>query len=460
MYSTRHHGNTRMETQREHKRHAVKVRLPEAVFPASTGSRVKARRRIVSGDPQLDPHCARAAHRSRVGQRKRGGDGRPLDYISRWHNHQLHGRNCGAPVGSAQRNRTGVNAMSRPSSISIDRFQRLFCGYDLRFGRSDFKRDANGHPVVESRKIETDNRTVHESITRDDFAKHLNGHNGIGVIPLCEDDTVHFAAIDIDIYNEDPEWPAQIAKRIRTLPLTVTLSKSSGLHIWLHSFSGMPAKTAVEYLKAVASQLGYAGCEIFPKQIRRFGKDDVGNWINLPYFGDTRTIVWWKKHTATGNLHPGENDIVSFLDFCERNAEIATAEYIARATTELRTEDASTDSSQDWLDGPPCLQRLLVGDPERAAKVRAAHAAGKYKDDDRDLRIAECDPQIADGTRNTVFFNAAQYLYRKYGSREAVYEHLNTINELGEIGLCTKEIAGVSAGAERSNTGTNATLNR
>ena len=215
----------------------------------------------------------------------------------------------------------------------------------------------------------------------------------------------------------------------------------------------MPAKVAVDYLKAVASQLGYAGSEIFPKQIQRCNKDDVGNWINLPYFGDTRTVVWWKQRTATGKLHPGENDIVTYLEFCERNAEIATEAWVVSSTDELRTEDATANSSLDWLDGPPCLQRLLTGDPERAAKVHAAHAAGKYKDDERDMRIAECEPQIAEGTRNTVFFNAAQYLYRKYGSREAVYEHLNAINILGEIGLCDKEIAGVSAGAERKQYG-------
>ena len=41
-------------------------------------------------------------------------------------------------------------------------------------------------------------------------------------------------------------------------------------------------------LKNLSATLGFAGTEIFPKQTKLIGADDVGSWLNLPYFGETR----------------------------------------------------------------------------------------------------------------------------------------------------------------------------
>ena len=42
-------------------------------------------------------------------------------------------------------------------------------------------------------------------------------------------------------------------------------------------------------LQQISGELGYAGSEIFPKEQEKIEKErgDVGNFLNLPYFGGT-----------------------------------------------------------------------------------------------------------------------------------------------------------------------------
>ena len=48
-------------------------------------------------------------------------------------------------------------------------------------------------------------------------------------------------------------------------------------------------KSQLNNLNEIANSLKRPGVEIFPKQVKRINKDDIGNWINMPYHGGTNT---------------------------------------------------------------------------------------------------------------------------------------------------------------------------
>jgi len=157
---------------------------------------------------------------------------------------------------------------------NLERFANLFDGFSEASGR--FQISGTGP----SGKIEGRAATIKGT---PDFQAHLDGSIGAGVIALRDDDTVVFSAIDVDDYDIDVK---DLEKKIRRhkLPLVTCRSKSGGAHCYIFLKKPTPAKPVVELLRQWAAILGYGGCEIFPKQVKRAGPEDIGNWINLPYF--------------------------------------------------------------------------------------------------------------------------------------------------------------------------------
>lgn len=293
---------------------------------------------------------------------------------------------------------------------TAERFARLFRGFKTRFGK--FRIDGQS----EKGKLTGKADTVNQPVSLSDYAKHLAKVEGVGIIPLTEDNKVYFAAIDIDVY---PISHSEIAKRLEELPVIVTRSKSGGAHVWLFCEMGAPAQLARDVLKHWAAELGYGGCEIFPKQSERAGPTDVGNWINLPYFGDTRVAVSPVKRGDSIEIEDLPLEV--FLSIAEQCAQHVTEDWLQNVAMEVRAQRDGTQSTEDWEDGPPCLQRLLVGNPKAKKE---------------ELRL----PQITEGGRNTTFFNAAVYLFRKYGNVEIVREKLVAINLGLNLGLTITEI--------------------
>lgn len=291
-----------------------------------------------------------------------------------------------------------------------ERFERLFRGFETRFGRFRILGQED------SGKMSGRAETVNQAVTLEDYAQHLEKRVGLGIIPLTEDNKVHFAALDIDVY---PISHGDLARRLAELPVVVTRSKSGGAHVWLFCEQGAPASIVRDVLKHWASELGYGGCEVFPKQSERAGPEDVGNWINLPYFGDTRTGVGVFKEGST--LNTKDIDLETFLNVAEDCAKFVTTEWLIEQAPKVRAQRDQSSDTPDWADGPPCLQRLLVGNPNAKKE---------------ELRK----PQLVEGGRNTTFFNAAVYLYRKYGNAEIVREILVKINADMGMGLKIREI--------------------
>jgi hypothetical protein len=100
------------------------------------------------------------------------------------------------------------------------------------------------------------------------WKNHLEGKNSLGIIPITETNTCTWGAIDIDQYPLN--HGDLVTKFIKTnkLPFVVARSKSGGAHIFV--FLSEPVSCAIvqHKLKDIASVLGYATAEIFPKQTK------------------------------------------------------------------------------------------------------------------------------------------------------------------------------------------------
>lgn len=122
----------------------------------------------------------------------------------------------------------------------------------------------------------------------DDFVRHLQGEgSGIGIAPLRPDNTVKFAAIDLD----EPDFEAA-RKMQKFIPGTsfIEKSRSGNAHVWVFFRDPIEAWVPMGVLREVILAAGKDHVEVFPKN-HDFAKVRLGNYINLPYHGDSRPIV-------------------------------------------------------------------------------------------------------------------------------------------------------------------------
>jgi len=117
------------------------------------------------------------------------------------------------------------------------------------------------------------------------YRAHLMGELLIGVGVLCDDGCVWFSCLDVDDYEIDY---GDVMQRVRAiaLPLCVFRTKSGGLRITLFFDEPISAEDLIPRMGKLSAMLGYAGCEIFPKQTKLLvDKGDCPSWIYLPYSG-------------------------------------------------------------------------------------------------------------------------------------------------------------------------------
>jgi len=212
----------------------------------------------------------------------------------------------------------------------------LFAGLDRAYGT---------YQVTEKdgEKLAGKGRTVQQSVTSDIWDLHLSGERSLGIVPIRDDNTIVFAAIDIDTYPLDhKELEANI--KALNLPLVVCRSKSGGAHLYLFvKTPGAMSEKVRPKLAEWAAELGHSGVEIFPKQDEIRNKDDVGNWINMPYFG-------------------GNDDELRYAIVNGKRASITTfiKEALLKSITHDELESVELGTDQSLLEGgPPCLNTLM-----------------------------------------------------------------------------------------------------
>ena len=212
----------------------------------------------------------------------------------------------------------------------------LFAGLDRAYGT---------YQVTEKdgEKLSGKGKTVQTPVTKDIWDLHLSGERSLGIVPIRDDNTVVFAAIDIDTYPLDhKELEAHI--KSLNLPLVVVRSKSGGAHLYLFvKVPGAMSESVRPKLAEWAAELGYSGVEIFPKQDEIHNKEDVGNWINMPYYG-------------------GNDDELRYAIVNGKRASITAfiKEAILKSVTHDELDLIEIVEDQKLMEGgPPCLNTLV-----------------------------------------------------------------------------------------------------
>ncbi len=189
--------------------------------------------------------------------------------------------------------------------------------------------------------------TLNKPVTDELWSNHLEGKgHGLGIVPIRDDATCVFGALDIDSYNDFD--PAKVARQIAELqiPMVVCRSKSGGAHLYLFASTPIPAVDYRKKLGEIRLKLGLPQkTEVFPKQNALTSEKDAGSWINMPYF-DARMSVRY-AYSSTG-------DALSPEDFLDRAETLRQGvEFFEKPLVTKK------DKQHPHIPGgPPCLQAL------------------------------------------------------------------------------------------------------
>lgn len=236
----------------------------------------------------------------------------------------------------------------------VERFMALFAGLDRAHGVYTVAKKQD-----EGEKVKGKARTDVLPVTRELWQQHLDGEQGIGIVPIMDDGNVWWGVIDVDTYPLDHAAMEQKLNELK-LPLVVVRSKSGGAHLFLFCAEPLPAKVVRAKLHEWEIVLGYPGAEVFPKQDQLRGTTDIGNWLNMPYFAVEQTVRY--------GYYKGEPlKAADFLDFAEsrRVSRAALSAFIV-ASDEL------------FNDAPPCLQHLIKAGFPKGTRNRGLFNLGVF----------------------------------------------------------------------------------
>jgi len=181
----------------------------------------------------------------------------------------------------------------QPTEEQVQRMAALYDGLDRAYGQYT----TNSTPNPETGKLEGQALTVKDMVTPELWHAHLSGEQSLGIVPIDDNGMVSFAVIDIDDYGFSLETIKQVVRDYQ-LPMLCLHSKSGGFHLTAFFKEKVPAKFAKKQVSCVLKLLGSPKADLFPRQVKLANENDVGNWINMPYFGDTRKLVSGKSLDA------------------------------------------------------------------------------------------------------------------------------------------------------------------
>lgn len=226
------------------------------------------------------------------------------------------------------------------------KFHAVFAGMSQAYGTYDLSRPQ----IRESDgKVEGKGLTRRAPVTEELWRQHLDGEGaGIGIVPIRDDNTCVFGAIDVDDYSGIDHQDMAVRLARLGIPLAVFRSKSGGVHLFAFAAEPVSALRMQSKLRDIAAVLGYGTSEIFPKQTKILvDQGDVGQWINMPYFGGVRGMRY-EVDVDGSALSPAQ-----FLNYVEEIKQLPA------------WFDAPTILTDDFPDGPPCLQILSnIGYPK------------------------------------------------------------------------------------------------
>jgi diadenosine tetraphosphate (Ap4A) HIT family hydrolase len=289
------------------------------------------------------------------------------------------------------------------------RFAALFDGLDIAFGTGR-------------------GEWVKRPLTKEDWIKHLQGHGpGIGIAPLRKDNTVAFAAIDLD----EPDFDA--AREMQEYipgPSFIERSRSGNAHVWVFFSDPCPAWLAMGVLKEATLAAGKDHVEVFPKN-HDFARVRLGNYINLPYHGDERPIIAssWEDHSDGWDPTGVELE-------CEWPLEVF-----------LTDAERTRNDPKDWHRRAALM--LIAPPNEREKKANFGEAKTLHICAEHLIANMDENP-VLEGHRAVVYFNLAKALtnWTELDHQEAL-EIMREVNAASPDTIEDRELRRILGNAER-----------
>jgi len=237
-----------------------------------------------------------------------------------------------------------------------EKFFKLFAGNERAHGMF-LPDDANGG--VKKNGVYT---VIKTPPNVDLWQKHLDGEKGIRIIPICDDNTASWGAIDIDNYSVDHQALVKKLKEAKVLGW-VARSKSGGAHVYFFFKGRIQASTVKSKLAELASSLGHADGEIFPKQTTILvDRGDTGSAMNMPYF---------KGELTTRSVYDFKGELMSPEEF------VSKAEKWRIKPNDFEQYRVS-EPELILKDGPPCLNELCQQGFSEGSRNNALFNLGVY----------------------------------------------------------------------------------
>lgn len=177
-------------------------------------------------------------------------------------------------------------------------------------------------------------------VTPELWTAHLAGETRLGIVPVLKNGKCGWFCIDVDFYQEKG-LHEDIAARIREcgLPLVQTKSKSGGAHLWCFFSDPILASKARSIAENFRKKLSLPDehIDIFPAQDKA---DDIGNWVNLPYFGDACHCV--------GESGSEDLALEEFLEYANDRVQ-HHSDLEVRSKEKVRTSKSDAPPCVDWM---------------------------------------------------------------------------------------------------------------
>ena len=168
----------------------------------------------------------------------------------------------------------------------LEKFINIFEGLDIAYGITKKSDEIN-----EKGKNVTKSFTIHKPPIEKLWQDHLDGKDpGLCIIPINQKNKLKWGCIDVDKYPVNHKEFIDILKR-KNIKAIVFRSKSGGAHIFVFTKTFVPAIAMRAKLKMIASAIGHARAEIYPKQdYINIARGDTGSFLNLPYHNSEKSV--------------------------------------------------------------------------------------------------------------------------------------------------------------------------
>lgn len=224
----------------------------------------------------------------------------------------------------------------------VEKFIEIFQGLDIAYGEYYLEGDKDQKTGKEKGRA----ITKRAPLTQELFQKHLNGEINLGVIPIRQDNTCIWGCIDVDKYDINTKVLIETIRK-KKYPLVPYRSKSGGVHLFLHTKEPVQASDMIDKLSLLSTDLGLSSCEIFPKQRQiMVHKNDLGNWLNIPYQRAARTTRYALYDNGAGI------PLIDWYSYIDK-FRLTKEQFFA-----IKVDDSSV-VEEGFDQYPPCLQAII-----------------------------------------------------------------------------------------------------